>query len=119
MEAYENLTTIKGVRIKATYGDTGSVSNIIYDNITLSGITDCGIVIRQDYSNSLGYTGTPTGGIPITNVTLSNIYGSVSSSATNIDIACANCQDWTFDNVTVTDGKTSTDCVGVPSGISC
>ena len=53
------IDSMNGVRIKV-YNDctSGSVSNIKYDGITLSGITDYGIVIQQDYTNS-GATGTP------------------------------------------------------------
>lgn len=45
-----------GVRIKTVYGATGSVKNVTYSDITLSGITKYGIVIEQDYEN-----GSPTG----------------------------------------------------------
>lgn len=45
-----------GVRIKTISGDTGTVKNITYSDITLSGITKYGIVIEQDYEN-----GSPTG----------------------------------------------------------
>ncbi|KAJ3334943.1 hypothetical protein HDU83_000760, partial [Entophlyctis luteolus] len=78
-----------GVRIKTEYGATsGSVSNIIYENITLSNISKMGIVVRQDYEN-----GSPKGKavskMPITGVTLSNIHGSVSSGAYSVFVLCA------------------------------
>lgn len=40
-----------GVRIKTNSGTTGSVKNVTYTGITLSTITDYGIVIEQDYEN--------------------------------------------------------------------
>jgi polygalacturonase len=37
-----------GVRVKTVSGATGTVNNITYKNIVLSGITDYGISVRQD-----------------------------------------------------------------------
>ncbi|KAF2774204.1 putative extracellular polygalacturonase [Teratosphaeria nubilosa] len=109
-----------GVRIKTVYDATGSVSGVTYKDITLSGITKYGIVIEQDYENG-SPTGTPTNGVPITDLTLDGITGSVESSATNIYILCASgaCSDWTWDSVDVTGGETSSKCENVPSGASC
>lgn len=109
-----------GVRIKTVSGATGSVSGVTYKDITLSGITSYGIVIEQDYLNG-GPTGTPTTGVPITDLTVSNVKGTVASSATNIYILCGSgaCSNWTWDDVAVTGGKTSTACLNIPSGASC
>jgi polygalacturonase len=107
-----------GVRIKTISGDTGTVTSVTYSDITLSGITDYGIVVRQDYD---GTTGVPTNGIPITKFVLDNVVGTVESTATNIWILCGSgsCSDWTWTDVSVTGGKTSSDCLNVPSGASC
>jgi polygalacturonase len=109
-----------GVRIKTVYGATGSVSGVTYSDITLSGITSYGIVIEQDYENG-SPTGKPTSGVPITDLTLSSITGSVASSATDVYILCGSgsCSDWTWSGVTVTGGKTSSACENIPSGASC
>ncbi|CAI7666025.1 unnamed protein product [Penicillium bialowiezense] len=109
-----------GVRIKTVYDATGSVNNITYKDITLSGITKYGIVIEQDYENG-SPTGTPTDGVPITDLTLNGVQGSVASSATDVYILCATgaCSDWTWKSVSVTGGKTSSACKNVPSGASC
>ncbi|TEY78304.1 hypothetical protein BOTCAL_0050g00360 [Botryotinia calthae] len=106
-----------GVRIKTVSGATGSVSGVTYKDITLSGITSYGVVIQQDYLNG-SPTGKPTAGVPITGVTLSNIKGTVTSSATNVYVLCAKCSGWSWD-VNVTGGKTSTKCAGVPTGAKC
>jgi len=45
-----------GIRVKTIAGATGSVKNVAFDSITMSGITSYGIVIEQDYQN-----GSPTG----------------------------------------------------------
>ena len=91
-----------------------------YKDITLSSISDYGIVIEQDYENG-SPTGTPTTGVPITGLTLDGITGTVDSSATNIYILCGSgsCSDWTWTGVSVTGGKTSTKCSNIPSGASC
>ncbi|KIV98930.1 uncharacterized protein PV09_09316 [Verruconis gallopava] len=114
------INSQNGVRIKTVYGATGSVKDVTYSDITLSGITKYGIVIEQDYENG-SPTGTPTGGVPITDLTLDGVTGTVTSSATDIYILCASgaCSDWTWKDVSVTGGKKSTKCSNVPSGASC
>lgn len=109
-----------GVRIKTVYDATGSVSGVSYRDITLSGITKYGIIIEQDYENG-GPTGNPTTGVPITDLTLDGITGTVESSGTNIQILCGSgsCSSWTWTGVSVTGGKTSSSCKNVPSGASC
>lgn len=111
-----------GIRIKTVYGATGSVSGVIFKDITLSGITKYGIVMEQDYENG-SPTGTPTTGVPITDLIVSNVKGSVQASATNVYLLCGkgSCSDWTWTNVSVTGGKTSSKCLNIPggSGASC
>ncbi|EKG17382.1 Glycoside hydrolase family 28 [Macrophomina phaseolina MS6] len=109
-----------GVRIKTVYDATGKVSGVTYKDITLSGITKYGIVIEQDYENG-SPTGTPTDGVPITDLTVSGVKGTVESDATDIYILCASgaCSDWTWTDVSVTGGKTSSKCSNVPDGASC
>ncbi|KAF7188625.1 putative endopolygalacturonase A [Pseudocercospora fuligena] len=107
-----------GVRIKTVSDATGSVKNVTYSGITLSNITDYGIVIEQDYENG-SPTGTPTDGVPITDLTISDVTGSVSDDAEEILILCASCSDWTWSGVSITGGSASSDCEGVPDGASC
>lgn len=91
-----------------------------YKDITLSSISYYGIVIEQDYENG-SPTGTPTTGVPITELTLDGITGTVDSDATNIYILCGegSCSDWTWAGVSVTGGKTSDKCSNIPTGASC
>lgn len=109
-----------GVRIKTVYDATGSVSNITYSDIKLSNITKYGIVIEQDYENG-SPTGTPTTGVPITDVTLKNVTGTVAEDATAIYILCGSgsCSGWTWSDVSVTGGEKSSTCSNIPSGASC
>lgn len=109
-----------GVRIKTVSGATSSVSSVIYDNITLSGITTYGIVIEQDYKNGKP-TGKPTTGVPITDLTIKDVTGTVSSSATNVYILCGSgsCSGWIWSGVDIAGGKKSTECKNIPKGASC
>ncbi|KAI1403812.1 glycoside hydrolase family 28 protein [Hypoxylon fuscum] len=109
-----------GVRIKTVYDATGSVSNVTYSDITLSNITKYGIVVEQDYENG-SPTGTPTTGVPITDVTLKNVTGSVAEDATEIYILCGSgsCSGWTWSDVSVTGGEKSSLCSNIPSGATC
>ncbi|KAL1961730.1 hypothetical protein VTN77DRAFT_1130 [Rasamsonia byssochlamydoides] len=120
IESSQVKNSQNGVRIKTVYDATGSVSGVTYKDITLSGITKYGIVMRQDYENG-SPTGTPTTGVPITDLTLDNVQGTVESGATDVFILCGagSCSDWTWTNVDVTGGKVSTSCENVPSGVSC
>ncbi|KAI6089041.1 endopolygalacturonase [Hypoxylon rubiginosum] len=109
-----------GVRIKTVYDATGSVNNVTYTDITLSNITKYGIVIEQDYENG-SPTGTPTTGVPITDLTLDGVTGTVASGATEVYILCGSgsCSGWMWSDVSVTGGKVSSKCSGIPSGASC
>ncbi|KAH6712808.1 putative endo-polygalacturonase [Leptodontidium sp. MPI-SDFR-AT-0119] len=107
-----------GIRIKTVSGATGSVKGVTFKDIKLSGITSYGIVIEQDYENG-SPTGTPTNGVPITDLTVSGVTGTVEAGATNIYILCAACSGWTWTGVSVTGGKTSSKCTGIPTGASC
>ncbi|XP_018576819.1 polygalacturonase-like [Anoplophora glabripennis] len=109
-----------GVRIKTVYGATGSVSDITYQDITLSGIHKYGIVIQGDYENG-SPTGTPTGGVPITGLTVKNVNGSVDTSGANVYILVENASDWHFSSISVSGGSKTKNCTGIPSGagISC
>ncbi|KAJ7801340.1 glycoside hydrolase [Mycena olivaceomarginata] len=95
-----------GARIKTNSGTTGSVSNIEWSNIQVSNISIYGIDIQQDYLNG-GPTGTPTNGVTISCITMSNITGTAASSANNYYILCGSgsCSDFDFVNVAITGGQ--------------
>lgn len=90
---------------------TGTIENIIYQNIVLSGITDYGIDVQQDYLNG-GATGDPTNGVTISGVTFSNVTGTVTSDGENYYVLCGSdsCSDFTFTNVAITGGGTTSTC---------
>ncbi|OJJ95007.1 hypothetical protein ASPACDRAFT_36925 [Aspergillus aculeatus ATCC 16872] len=113
------LKSQQAIRIKAIYGDTGSISDITYHEIAFSDATDYGIVIEQNYDDT---SKTPTTGVPITDFTLENVIGTCADDdCTEVYIACGSgaCSDWSWSSVSVTGGKVSSECLNVPSGISC
>ena len=92
-----------GLRIKTISGDTGTVSNVTWTGITLSGITDYGIVIEQDYENG-SPTGTATSGITIDGVTASDVTGSVTGK--EVYVLCGTkCSNFKFSDVDITGGS--------------
>ncbi|CAN8105414.1 unnamed protein product [Discula destructiva] len=97
-----------GCRIKTNSGTTGTVNDVTYSNISLSGITNYGIDVQQDYLNG-GPTGIPTTGVPITNLKFLDVTGTVTSSAYNYYILCGSgsCSGFTFQGTSITGGKNS------------
>ncbi|GAC94030.1 endopolygalacturonase [Pseudozyma hubeiensis SY62] len=108
------------VRIKTVSGATGTVNNVTYSNIKLSGIAKYGIDIQQDYLNG-GPTGSPTNGVKISNVNIKGVTGSVNSGATEVYILCGSgsCSNWKWSGVSISGGSKSTKCKNVPSPASC
>ncbi|KAI1297058.1 glycosyl hydrolases family 28-domain-containing protein [Xylaria venustula] len=97
-----------GARIKTNSGETGLVENVTYQNITLSGITDYGIDVQQDYLNG-GPTGDPTNGVTVEDIKFIDVTGTVESDAYNYYILCGDgsCSSFTFTGVDITGGDNS------------
>lgn len=106
-----------GCRIKTNAGTTGSVRNVMYRNIVMSGITDYGIDIQQDYLNG-GPTGIPTNGVEVADIHFIDIIGTTTSSAYNYYILCGNgsCSDITYSGVFITGGGEGASCNYPASG---
>ncbi|ROV98475.1 hypothetical protein VPNG_08517 [Cytospora leucostoma] len=115
--------SVNGIRVKATKDDTGTIKGVTYNEITLSEISKYGILIEQNYDGGDLDGGTPTSGIPITDLTIENISGTdaVESGGYNIVIVCGSsgCSDWTWSEVDVTGGSDYSDCENAPDDISC
>ncbi|ETS81683.1 Endopolygalacturonase [Pestalotiopsis fici W106-1] len=118
----EVKNSVNGIRIKASSGDTGTITGVTYSGITLQSISKYGIIIEQNYDGG-DLDGTTTTGIPITNLKVENIAGTdaVSSSGYNVVITCGSgsCSSWTWSGVDVTGGKDYGSCTNVPSVASC
>lgn len=94
-----------GCRIKSNADTTGSITNIAYKNITMSGISDYGIDIQQDYENG-GSTGDPTNGVTIETVSFTDVTGTMSDGK-DYYILCGSdsCSEFTFSGVDITGGS--------------
>ncbi|SPO25986.1 probable PGU1 - Endo-polygalacturonase [Ustilago trichophora] len=109
-----------GVRIKTVSGATGLVNNVTYSNIQMSGISQYGIDIQQDYLNG-GPTGSPTNGVKVTNIVMNGITGSVSSEGVPVYLVCGqgSCSNWRWNGVSISGGQKSGKCTNVPSPAHC
>ncbi|TID21016.1 endopolygalacturonase C [Venturia nashicola] len=112
----------QSVRIKTVTNATGTVDNITYRNIQMSGGSAYGIIVMQSYN---GKNGHPTNGVNITNFVMQNVTGTVLPVAVNVYVECGvgTCRDWKWDGVSVTGGQSAANstlpCQNVPEGISC
>ncbi|KAI1326209.1 glycosyl hydrolases family 28-domain-containing protein [Xylariaceae sp. FL0255] len=102
------INSQNGCRIKTNSGTTGLVENVTYQNITISGITDYGIDVQQDYLNG-GPTGDPTNGVIVENIQFIDVVGTVESDAYNYYILCGDgsCSSFTFTGTSITGGLDS------------
>ncbi|KAK1995707.1 polygalacturonase 3, partial [Colletotrichum falcatum] len=99
------VNSTNGCRIKSNSATTGEISNVVYRNITLSGIGTYGIDVQQDYLNG-GPTGEPTNGVQISGVKFIDVTGTATAGAYNYYILCGDgsCSDITFQNTNITGG---------------
>ncbi|POS68923.1 endopolygalacturonase [Diaporthe helianthi] len=106
-----------GVRVKTVSGATGKVSGVKFNNITLTNIAKYGVVIQQDYQNG-SPTGKPTTGVPVTDLSITGVKGSVASSGTNVYLLCGkgSCSKWNWSGNGVTGGKKGSYCLNIPAG---
>ncbi|KAF7287243.1 hypothetical protein GWI33_002062 [Rhynchophorus ferrugineus] len=97
-------------------GTEGHIYNVFYKNITFSDVFKAGISIQQNYPQ-----GDVRGNVPITNLTLVDVQGSVLAETVPISVLCAEdaCSDWSWTNVRVTGTDFSNECLNVPDGIDC
>lgn len=77
----------------------------------MSGISDYGIDVQQDYLNG-GATGDPTDGVTISNVSFTNVTGTATSDAYDYYILCGSdsCSGFTFTDVSITGGGVTSSC---------
>ncbi|XP_056634950.1 polygalacturonase-like [Diorhabda carinulata] len=111
-----------GLHIKTIAGNQkGEISSVTYNNIKLSGISSYGINIQQDYTND-GSTGNPKGNIVIKDLTLTNIYGTLSGTySTAIYVLCGSggCSNWHWSGINLQGASQPNSCNYAPSGFTC
>ena len=78
-------------------------------------------MIQQDYENG-SPTGKPTSGVPITDLTIKGVTGTVTSKAQPIYLLCGDgaCSNWSWSGVKLSGGQgEKKKCMNVPSPASC
>ncbi|XP_050300104.1 polygalacturonase-like [Anthonomus grandis grandis] len=123
---FSDCTVMKsdnGIHIK-THSDagTGAVKDVTYKNIKLSGIKKYGINIQEDYENGSS-SGTPKGNIPITNLVLNSITGSMTgdSNSMAVYILCGTggCSNWQWSSISISSAAKTNKCNYTPTGFTC
>ncbi|KAJ8970225.1 hypothetical protein NQ317_003771 [Molorchus minor] len=115
-------SSLNGIHVKThSDGGEGEITDVTFQNINFSGITRYGINIQEDYANG-GSTGTTNNNVPIKNLKMTNVEGTVKgSSSMAVYILCADggCEDWSWSGVDITGGHKSNSCNFNPSGYTC
>lgn len=106
-----------GIRIKTVNCAAGKVNSITFEDITMENITKYGVVIEGDYLGSESACKT-TGGVPITNLILKTVIGTVKSAVQDIYILVEDASFWTWSGVDITGSKVIKKFSGVSSGLS-
>ncbi|XP_060530417.1 polygalacturonase-like [Cylas formicarius] len=104
-------------------GGQGYVDNIKYNNIKINGPSDYGVMIQQDFSNAKqGSTGNPTGNVPISNVDIKGVTGTMNGQYSSaVTIRCAACSNIVFESgFSITGAKAKDECKNFqPTGYKC
>uniref|UniRef100_A0A6P7FT70 endo-polygalacturonase n=1 Tax=Diabrotica virgifera virgifera TaxID=50390 RepID=A0A6P7FT70_DIAVI len=114
-----------GIHVK-THADAynGRIQNVTYENIFMSGLINYGINVQQDYVNGSA-TGVANNNIPIYNLNLINIRGTVRDSDSEksmpVYINCGKsaCHEWSWSNINIAGGSNSSICNYTPDGYQC
>jgi len=105
---YTNITvrgitfdgTVAGPRIKSDPGATGSISGVVYENITLSNV-ETGIIIDMFYDDGPNKTTS----MKISDITFSSISGSASTAGSLMCQPSSPCKDIKLQNIKIIDSK--------------
>ncbi|XP_072375684.1 polygalacturonase-like [Diabrotica undecimpunctata] len=100
---------------------TGYIKDVTYSNIQISGITNYGINVQEDYANG-GSTGHAGNNIPISGLKMNKITGSMTSNnAMAVYILCGSkgCSNFNWSGVSISGAKKQSSCSFKPNGYSC
>ncbi|XP_060531822.1 polygalacturonase-like [Cylas formicarius] len=104
-------------------GGQGKVDTVYYKNIKINGPSDYGVMFQQDFSNAKqGSTGNPTGNVPISNVYVNGVSGTMNGQYSSaVTIRCAACSNISFDSsFSITGAKAKDECKNFqPTGYTC
>ncbi|CAH1106440.1 unnamed protein product [Psylliodes chrysocephalus] len=111
-----------GIHVK-THNDgyLGEIKNVTYKNIKFSDLVNYGVNVQQDYANGTS-TGHAENNIPITNLTLSNVTGTMHGSkgmAVRILCGSVGCIDWKWSDIAIKGAKEQSSCNFEPFGFTC
>ncbi|CAG9827217.1 unnamed protein product [Diabrotica balteata] len=112
-----------GIHLKTipANNNKGEINLITYDNIKLIGISYYAINVQEDYTND-GPTGHPLGNIPIKNLHINKVYGTMTgSNSVKAYILCGSggCSNWNWSNINVSGAAKSNSCNFKPNGFNC
>ncbi|KAK4702516.1 pectinesterase, partial [Phenoliferia sp. Uapishka_3] len=99
-----------GLRIKTYVGATSaSVSNVVYSGNTITGCTQYGVVVEQDYTNE-GATGTASNTVSISGVSFTGVKSTVAvaSGAKEVYVLCGSTSctgTWDWSKLSTSGGK--------------
>ncbi|KAF6198711.1 hypothetical protein GE061_008463 [Apolygus lucorum] len=111
----EVINSTNGIRIKTKTHASGWVNDVTYEDVELKNVSGYGILIHGNYRNSGGnMEETPSPGVPITNLNISKVRGTVQPMGTNIYVVVANASNWNWDNIDISGGTVERNCQGVP-----
>lgn len=113
VEYADNAIHVKG----HNDAQTGSIQNVLYQNITFKAIARYAISVQQNYPS-----GTASANVKITGLTMDNVQGTMTGSksvASQLICASGGCSDWTWNNVNIQGAHEKNQCQNVPSGIPC
>ncbi|KAG5873896.1 hypothetical protein JTB14_005507 [Gonioctena quinquepunctata] len=121
----EDCTVVKSanaIHIKThTDGYFGEIRNVTYRNIDVIGATIFGIHIQQDYRNG-GGSGHAKSNVPIKDLTMSNIHGTMNGKKTiAVRVFCGDngCFDWGWSSIGIENAGKADSCNYLPAGYSC
>ncbi|KAJ8945273.1 hypothetical protein NQ318_016042 [Aromia moschata] len=124
---YSNSTlthSMTAIHIKThNDGGPGEITDVTYEDISFTDVTKYAINIQQDYAKGRG-TKEPKGNVPITDLKIRNIKGTLSSTSKGsmqVYILCAEraCTEWNWSDVEVIGGAQNNSCNYTPDGYVC
>ncbi|KAF6210766.1 hypothetical protein GE061_013877 [Apolygus lucorum] len=113
------IDSFNGLRIKTKKNQNALVQDVTWDDVILKDIQQRGIIIHGNYPNWRP-TDEPDNKIPIRNLVINNVRGTVQKGGSNVWIWLGNgvASNWRVSNVKVTGGGLNLPCKGIPRGVN-
>ncbi|XP_060534912.1 polygalacturonase-like [Cylas formicarius] len=101
------VNSINAIHIKTHRdGGYGSITNVTYQNITMTGLQKYGVFIQENYPDSKAE---PRNNVVISDLQMIDVSGDVSDSAFPVYVLCADdgCVDWKWSGVDIAGNKSN------------